>query len=108
MWTASALRDVSATKTYLHILQCCKDALKSNEDYTVPMMSTHLNDHDITPLESAKDIICVALESISDQLMQASINPSSNGVDVDIELLYEAYMDTVSEMTTARLEKLIR
>jgi hypothetical protein len=105
MWTASALRDTAATKTYLHILKCCKEALKTNEYNNLP---SDQNDLDITPLDCAKDIIGSALESINDELIQASMNPSGNGSDVDVEVLYDAYMDTVAEMTTSKLEKLIR
>ena len=108
MWTASALRDASATKTYLHILKCCKEALNTKE-YNIQLnLPSNQNDVDTTPLECAKDIIGSALESINDQLKQASMNPSANGSDVDVELLYDAYMDTVAEMTTSKLEKFIR
>ena len=104
MWTTSAIRDSSATQTYLNILKGCKEALKTNEIHNFSINHENID----TYLDSAKDIICSALESINDQLIDASMNPSTCSSDVDIEIIYEAYLDAVAEMPSSKLEKMSR
>ena len=104
MWTSSALRDSTARDTYLHIMTCCKKALITSDIDCVLGTKTDLDD---SFLECSKSTICSALESVSDQLLQSFANPNSIGKDVDVSFLYETYLDTVAEMPTNRLDKLI-
>ena len=107
MWTTSALRDPSAEKTYLHILNGCKKALKMKPPSLIANVPDHQSEDDRS-LDCAKDIICSALESINDQMMQASVCQDVCSKDIDIDLLYEAYLDTLAEMPTSKLDKMIK
>jgi len=61
-----------------------------------------------TALDQAKDIVCSSLETIREQLLDAIQNPNICGKDVDLEVIYEKYLDTLAEMPSEKLDKVCR
>ena len=108
MWTGSVLRDASATKTYLNILDGCQKALKSTDLSFVTNLFGNESEIEDTALDQAKDIVCSSLETIREQLLDAIQNPNICGQDVDVEAIYEKYLDTLAEMPSEKLEKVCR
>ena len=108
MWTGSVLRDSSATKTYLNILDGCQKALKSTDLSFITNLFGNESEIEDTALDQAKDIVCSSLEAIREQLLDAIQNPNICGKDVDLEVIYEKYLDTLAEMPSEKLDKVCR
>ena len=108
MWTGSVLRDASATKTYLNILDGCQKALQSTDLSYMTNLFGNESEIEDTVLDQAKDIVCSSLETIREQLLDAIQNPNMCGKDVDLEVIYEKYLDTLAEMPSEKLDKVCR